>query len=385
MRHTRVEIEVAGTDATESIAPFLLKFSYSDSIDKKSDSVSITLYDHDWRHLRQWVLPKGTEIKAKIIQVDDQAGETALETGKLETDDITFKIGSGGSTLDLKANSVPVKGKAKGSKKFKAWEGADLKTINEQVAGDSGLEVVWEVESGSRLSRVDQDGETDLQFLQRLADENGHSMKVADGKVIIFDEEKYEQREPWIDLAPGTGAYDDLTLKTTATGKFGSAEASWTSPRTGKTVKEKFTPQEPPEGAGGTWNDFRRYNRDGENDEDESDSDTRYVQVGNDSASRSNEYEWQLASGNVAEQSGKRKGKGKSKAAKELRKANKDEWTCSFKAPGDVRWGAGQTFTLSQEFGKFGRKYICKSVTHEVGRDSGYTCSVSAHGTLKGY
>jgi hypothetical protein len=382
MRQTRVEIDIAGADVTQSIVPFLKKFSYSDSIDKKSDSISITLYDHDWRHLRQWVFPKGTELRARIIQEDEFAANQ-LDCGKLQIDDISWGIGSSGSELEIKANSVPVKGKAKGGKKYRAWEGADLKTISEQVSADSGLDVRWEVQTPPmKQARTDQDGETDLELLQRLCDENGHCMKVTDGQVVIFDEEQYEAREPWTELAPGVGYYDGMKLHTTATGTFASAEASWTSPRTGKTVKEKFTPAEPPEGAGAEMWSYRRYNRDGDNDDDDTDGDGAAAGLG---APRAGEYEWETASGNIAEKSGKRKSKGKTKAAKELRQANKGEWKCSFNAPGDVRWGAGQTFTLSQEFGKFGRKYIAKDVKHDVSRDSGYVCAISAHGTLKGY
>jgi phage protein D len=379
MRQTRIEIEVAGADVTTSLIPFLTKFSFSDSIDKKSDSFSFTLYDEDWRHLRQWILPKGTEIRARIIQ-EDETGANQLDCGKTQVDDLHWDVGTGGSTLEIKTNSVPVKGKAKGSKKYRAWEGADVKQISEQVAADSGLEVQWEVQTPpQKQSRTDQDGESDLELLQRLCDENGHCMKVTDGKVVIFNEEDYEKREPWTELAPGAGNYDGLKLHTTATGKFASAEASWTSPRTGKTVKEKFTPDEPPEGAGAELWDYRRYNRDGDDDEDETDGDEARI------AARAGEYEWETASGNVAEKSGARKAKAKSTAATKLRESNKGEWKITFSTVGDIRWGAGETFTLSQEFGKFGRKYIVQSVTHEVSRDSGYSCSVSAHGVLRGY
>lgn len=376
MRQTRVEIEIGGADVSESISPFLTGFSHSDSIDKKSDSISISLFDKNWRHLTQWVITKGTEVRAKIIQ-EDQAGVHELECGKFEVDNIDWNIGTDGSTMEIKANSVPVKGTAKGSKKYRGWEGADLKTITEQVAKDSNLEVEWEVSENTKLSRTDQDGESDLELLQRLCTENGHSMKVTDGKVVVFDEEKYEQRPPWIEIKPGFAFYDSMKLHTTAGGKFKSAEATWTSPRTGKTIKEKFTPEEPPEGAGGDFFDYRRYNRDGDNDEDESDDSTVAV--------LSNEHEWEIASGNVSEKKGDRKTKGKKRASKELREANKDEWTVSFTAPGNVRWAAGATFTLSQEFGKFGRKYIASDTTHKISRSDGYSVDVKAHGTLKGY
>lgn len=309
-----------------------------------------------------------------------------MECGRFQVNDINFEIGTGGSHLEIKANSVPVKGTCKGSKKYRAWEGADLKTITEQVAKDSDLEVEWEVESDAKLSRTDQDGESDLELLDRLCDENGHCLKITDGKVVVFDEEDYEKREPVFDLKPGVGLYDSMKLHTSATGTAKSATVSWTSPRTGKTVTETFTPEEPPEGTGTELFEYRRYNRDGDNDEDEADE----------SAAVLSEHEWEVASGNVAEQKGGRKAKAKKRAAKELRggKAgkegkeaggNKKEWECSFKAPGDVKWNAGQTFTLSQDFGKFARKYIVQDVTHHVSRSDGYTCDVKGHGVLKGY
>jgi len=381
MRQTRVEIQMAGADVTASLEPFLTKFSHSDSIAKKSDTIALSLFDQDWRHLRQWVIDKGTEIRAAIIQ-EDEAGAQRLECGRFQVDNLDFAIGTDGSHLEIKANSVPVKGTAKGSKKYRAWEGADPKTISEQVAGDSALEVKWEVEQNpGRLARTDQDGESDLEFLQRLCDENGHCMKVADGKVIVFDEEEYERREPFTELKPGVSAYDGMKLKTTANGKFKAAEASWSSPRTGKTIREKFTADEPPEGVGAELYNYRRYNRDGEDDDDELDDGDELRAAG----ARAGEHEWELASGNVGEKGGGRKAKGKKRASKELRQANKNEFTASFKVPGDVKWNAGQTFTLSQEFGKFGRKYIVEDVTHSVSRSDGYTCEVKAHATLAGY
>jgi hypothetical protein len=366
---TRVEIELGGADVTGQLEAQLVSFTHTDSIQKKGDTVSLSLWDHEWRFLTQWLVPKGTPVKARIVQVGESGQEEKLECGSFQVDDINFSIGQSGSTLEIKANSIPVTGKGKGSKKYQAWEGADLKTITGDLATESGLELDWQLpDTPNKLSRVDQDGEGNLEMISRLADENGGQVKVSNGKLIVYDEAEWEKREPFIDILPGSTQYESIRLHTTAVGKFGDATEAWTSPRTGKTVNETFEPSEKPEGAGATLKGYRRYNRTGDDDEDESD----------DSSTR--EYSW-----NLQEEKGDRKTKAATRAKKELRKANKDEWTCDLSnMPGDIRWNSGQTFTLNQAFGRFARKYICDSVTHTVSR-SGYKCSAKGRGTLKDY
>jgi phage protein D len=315
-------------------------------------------------------VPKGTPIKAAIIH-DNQR----LECGSFWIDDIHFSIGQSGSTLDLKANSVPPGGSGKGTKQYRAWEGADLKTISNDLATDSGLELDWQIENPPKLSRVDQDGESNLEMINRLADENGGQVTVKNGKLIVYDEAEWEKREPFTEIHPGSSAYESIRLHTTAVGKFAESQESWTSPRTGRTVDEDFSPEEKPEGAGAKLKSYRRYNRAGDDDEDTDDPDSP---LGRD-------YEWELGPQAIAETKGDRKTKAATRAKKELRKANKDEWTCDLSnMPGDIRWNSGQTFTLSSEFGKFGRKYLVDSVTHTVSR-SGYKSSAKGRGVLKGY
>ena len=371
IRETQVKLSIGGADAA-GLAPYLLSFSHSDSIDDKSDSISIALHDSDYQHLRQWAVPKGTEIEATILQQNVAGGDgvLSLDCGIFFVDELSFSLGRSGVTLEIKANSVPTAGTAKGTKKYRAWEGADLKTITEQVAADSGLGVQWNVQNDAKLARTDQDGESDLQLLERLYDEAGHSMKVSKKQIIVFNEEDYEARAPLFNITLGGGQYATMNLKSSTVGKVKSANVAWTSPRTGKTVLEEWGPGEPPEGVGAELNVYQRYNRDGDSDEDETDGDGQ--------AARN--YQW-----DVAEYHGGRKAKGKSRAKNEARNANKTEWQCSFSGPGDVRWNAGQTFKLSQEFGRFGRKYIVAEVTHNLGRSGAYTCDVKAHGTLNGY
>jgi uncharacterized protein len=370
IRQTQVKLSIAGIDVSASLAVCLVSFSHSDSIDDKSDSISITLHDSDYRFLRQWAVPKGTEIAASILQENVAGGGVLnLDCGIFFVDDLNFTLGRSGVTLELKANSVPTAGTAKGTKKYRAWEGADLKTITEQVAGDSGLGVRWEVQNDAKLSRTDQDGESDLQLLERLFDEAGHSMKITNKQIVVFNEEDYEARAPVFNITLGSAHYGTMSLKSSSVGKYKNAQVAWTSPRTGKTVLEEWGPAEPPEGVGAELKVYERYNRDGEDDEDEASD-----------GGQARNYEW-----DVAEYDGGRKGKGKSRAKNEARNANKNEWQCGFSGPGNVRWNAGQTFTLSQEFGKFGRKYIVAEVTHNVSRGAGYTCEIKAHGTLNDY
>lgn len=391
-RTASVQIEIAGTDVSQDLAPYLISFKHSDSIDKKSDTISFSLYNADLRFLKDWVITKGTEIKATIITRDwlTPGSEDKLDCGRFQVDSIDFEIeAKGGAKLEVKATSIPVTGSVKGTKKFRAWEGADMKTITEKVAKDSDLEVQWEIEENPRLARTDQDGESDLEFINRMAEEDGHCCKVTDKKVVVFDEEAYEKRPPFLTITLGSPHYETLKLKTTAQGKFKECCQSYTSSKTGKTVEEIFNPSEPPEGAGGTLNHYRRFNAEADDDEyedlDDFESEGMHLRA---HLPTPREPEWELPvgpTGRVKERGGRRTKKAKARASKELRKANKDEWTVDLKGIGNVLWNAGQTFLLSAEFGpKFGRKYLVKEVTHEVSK-AGYTCDVKAHGVLSGY
>jgi phage protein D len=367
---TQVEISLGGADVTAGLESQLIAWTHTDSLKKQSDTIGLTLWDENWQFLTQWIVPKGTPIKAAIIH-DNQR----LECGSFWIDDIHFSIGQSGSTLELKANSVPPGGSGKGTKQYRAWEGADLKTISDDLARDSDLELDWQIENPPKLSRVDQDGESNLEMINRLADENGGQVTVKNGKLIVYDEQIWEQREPSFEISPRAFPYESIKLHTTAVGKFAGSQESWTSPRTGRTVDEDFIPEEKPEGAGAKLKNYRRYNRAGDDDEDIDDPDSP---LGRD-------YEWELGPQAIAESKGDRKTKAATRAKKELRKANRDEWIVDLSnMPGSIRMNAGLTFTLSQEFGKFARKYIIDQVTHTVSR-SGYKTSIKGRGVLKGY
>lgn len=76
------------------------------------------------------------------------------------------------------------------------WENVDFKTIITEIAKNRKIELISDISFNRKYQRIEQKLQSDFDFLKSLCEEAGTNLKLFNNKIVIFEEEKYEKREP---------------------------------------------------------------------------------------------------------------------------------------------------------------------------------------------
>ena len=328
-RRTEVVVLYDGVDISADISKHLIRLTYTDNASDKADDLQITLEDRDELWQGPWFPAKGAKLQVTITSAVDSLN---FPLGSFEIDEIT----SSGkpSAVTIKAVSVGISSSIRREKKNKAWEGATLESIATEIAGGASMSLFYEADAVS-YQRVDQRQESDLAFLRRLCREAGLSIKVAQEKLVIFDEEQYEQRAPVATIRKSDWRVTSYSFTTKAQDVYRACRVCYHDPKTSEQLEYEFVPPEAPP-VGHTLEIKKRV---------ESLDEARRV------------------------------------ARKELRAKNRDEVTGQIGQVGNPSLSGGLNVDVSG-FGVFdGRNHI-KTATHSVDGGGGYTTSVSLRRVL---
>ena len=224
-RRTRVEILFAGVDITRDIMPYLLSMTYTDSESDEADDLQIKLQDRDALWLESWLgeaidgaAAEKLKINADIIREnwnsDGQDG--ILPCGSFELDSVDAS--GPPAAVTIKAVSSVMSSGFQQTKRSKAWEAVRLQTIAGEIAGNAGLTLLYSCGDDPFYKRTDQSRQSDASFLSKLCENAGFSMKVTDGKLVIFDQAAYEAKAPVYTFKRGAERYSSYRLHAGAAG-----------------------------------------------------------------------------------------------------------------------------------------------------------------------
>lgn len=209
---TYLEITYNGADISRDISGDLLSFTYTDNESGKADDITISLKDSDGLWAGPWIPGQGDTIEATIVTENDRQGTLRLSCGSFIIDELTSR--STPSVFEIAAVSVPTVGNIRREIKSRAWEGYRLSGIADDIARTGGLEMLFLASPDPTYDRRDQHDETDLQFLQRLCDDEAFALKVTDRKLVVYNTEQQEKEPPVATIYKRTG--DVLSYKFTA-------------------------------------------------------------------------------------------------------------------------------------------------------------------------
>ena len=322
-------IFINNTEISE-LYPLLKKFSFTDNTDE-ADTAELTFFDEERKFMRG-LIPRDSKIK---LQLRD--GNLQFDCGIFELD----KIGCKGvpSECTFKLNSVSNSAGLRGTEKNKAWENTNLKKIAGDIASESGLTLLYEAEEIS-INRAEQNS-SDLSFLKKLCKNHGLNLKIYDGKLIIFDAKKYEDKAAVGEIFHGDNrllsySFDAnaVDIYSTANTNFsgGGSVANWLLDLLGidDLISTSF----------------------------DSGSSGNVLTI--------NEKVDSLADAEKLSQS-------------KLREKNKNEWTANLNLAGNFDYAAGNNLELS-DFGIYSGKYCIDTATHSL--SNGYTTQLKLHKVL---
>lgn len=338
-RRTAVSITFAGTDITDDIRPYLKSLTYTDDEDDLADDLKIEVQDRDGVWLEHW-LEEAVEAAAggklsvsAVIKPENWMKAGTLKTGVFELDSVNAS--GPPAVVSINSTSLAFSASIRQTKKSKAWENYTLSGIASEIAAGGGMTCVFESSYNPSYDRVEQTKQSDIDFLKKLCQDAGISIKATDGKIVLYDQATYEAKAPVLTIERGAkGGYTKYKLSSGSAGaKYAKCRVSYQDPATGTCIE-------------GTAED------------------------GDVSGDQCLEITAKVKSA----------GEAQTLAKKMLRMHNKLAKTATFTMPGDVGLVAGVTVEL-KGWGGWDGKYIVTRATHTVG-SGGYTTQIQIRKVL---
>lgn len=244
MRKTKLKLIYEGVDISKDISTYLLDYSYTDN-DNDAEEIQVNLHNVERPWMAEWYPKKGDKMSADI-EFDD---ETVLSCGEFEVDDISCK--GKGNTASIKAVSAAISGEIKDTKRSKAWEKIDYKSIVKEIASKNKMSAIFNIKDNKKYDKLDQKNTSDIEFIKKISTDLGYDVKVESKKIIITDEDYYKSQEAeyeikYPDLKNPTFNADgdtvdllDYEFSETSLGAYTACENQYKDPKTGITYKAR--------------------------------------------------------------------------------------------------------------------------------------------------
>lgn len=231
-RRTELSVIYEGKNISEDIKSYVESFSYTDKATEESDRISLTFKNIDTRWLNQWMPEKEDKIEISIIKYEDGAAE-ALNCGKFLIDELSFQ--GNPLTCTIQAVSAPISSDFKSTKKKNTWNHITLKELATEIANHAGISLTYDSEKTISISSIEQEKQTDAEFLQQLCKNYGLNRKIYSEKIILYDEDTYEKKPPVAEISQKE--MQSWSYLTEIEGSYTGAKMSYTDPENGKTYE----------------------------------------------------------------------------------------------------------------------------------------------------
>lgn len=211
------------------------QFEYVDEAEGKSDSVSITVDDIDSRWNNGWTPTHYDKIAPAIIIYRDDSDSITLQCGEFIVDD--YSLSAPPLTCEINAISTPLNYGFKALPKSKIWKKVTIKRIAEEISKENKLSLVFDAEDSNVIKEKEQSFESDCSFLSKLCSDYGKKYKVYSSKIVIYDVERYEDKDIVAEIKPYQCS--SWSFNTCIHGTYTGAIFSYTDPKSDKTYKVK--------------------------------------------------------------------------------------------------------------------------------------------------
>ncbi|ACO79375.1 Phage late control D protein [Azotobacter vinelandii CA] len=167
------ELFADGQDITALLRDRLLELRIVDKAGLESDELEISLDDRDGRMAFP---PKGARLRVSL----GWKGRSLSPMGTYTVDEI--ELSGPPATMTIRAKPADMRQEARSTRSV-AYEDTSLAAIVEKVAGRNGWTPACRVEAS--VPRADQQRESDLHFITRLARHHGASATVKGGTLLV--------------------------------------------------------------------------------------------------------------------------------------------------------------------------------------------------------
>lgn len=357
-RRAWLQVTYNSKDISEALAQYLISASYTDNLSGQVDDVSLTLEDKAGLWQSDWMPVKGATLDITLCTYNWQGlydGKFDTTLGTFEVDEI--EMTSAPDVVNIKAVAISVGDDStlRSTLRSKTWENISVRKVANDIAWENGMKLFWDCDDNPDIDKLEQNDESDLSVLQKVCDDAGFALKITTDTIIVFDEAKYEQAEPVIEIYhPGTNTIADVA----------EADGTPTPDRifhsTGYSFKTKIRDV------------YKKCHIKYTNDQDKSVIESTFTDP-NKSNGATLEIHQQVTSQAEADRLAKKK----------LREKNRDECTGAYSLDGCQFLCAGETIEMIG-FGVFSGRYIVTQAKHDIS-GSGYVTSIDVRRCLIGY
>ncbi len=318
-RKSKVEIFYNGKAISTSLDNCLESFEYVDNANGVGDTISITIDDSKNYWKTAWMPQKGDTLRAiiKIFDWDFENDNRILDCGEFLLDEFSFSAVP--QILNISAISTPLNESFKSTARTKTWENISIMQIANEIATRANIKLFFDAPT-IKISSIEQNEQTDCEFLSNLCETYGLCMKIYSNKLVIFNREQYKTNKPIAILTQNN--IINWSWKTSLYGTYTGGQISYINPDTEEEIIYK------------TGNGLRILNLTCKADS--------------------------LADAQL-----------KLNAA--ISNANHNSTTLSINLIGNTKFYAGQTITVAN-LGKLSGKYFIDSVSHSIA--NGYTINL---------
>lgn len=346
-----------GKDISESLAQYVLSFSYTDNLTGQVDDISITLEDRAELWEADWMPERGATLDITICTYnwsDLYSEEQDLQLGKFEIDELEVSSAPNVVTIKAVAISISDDSTLRSTLRSRTWENISVQKAADDIAWQNGMKLQWYCDDNPNIDKLEQNDESDLDVLQKICDDAGFALKVTTDTIIIFDVEKFEKEDVYAEYYhPGTtilnivenqpkpvqtDALLNYSFKAKIRDVYKKCHVKYAKDKDKSVIESTFVAPDKKEKEGATL-----------------------------------EVHQQVSSQAEAERLAKKK----------LREKNCEEFTGSFSSDGNMGLCAGETIEMLG-FGNFSGKYIITQAKHDIS-SSGFTSSVEIRKCLDGY
>lgn len=229
----RAEVEITYTPkgqaevmTSDIMAIYTEGFSYTDVATGESDTMSLKVCNRDLRWADKWLPQKGDKVEAviKTYNWELSGDKQSFLCGKFCCDDLSFS----GHTLicEIGGVSVPESQSFRATERTYAWEKVTIMEMARKIAESYDMDLYYDAPE-IYIENIEQGGVSDCDFLNNVCNDYGLCLKVYYGKLIIYDIDTYESREP-VDVYDIKDFADGWKYNTTLTGTYTGASVKYT-------------------------------------------------------------------------------------------------------------------------------------------------------------
>ena len=227
-RKAGAQFKFNGKNVTEQLKGYLRTVTYTDIASGSSDQLDLELQDIDARWLGKWYPTKGDKVEGYIVFRNwaEPNTKTSLAWGTYVLDEISFS--GGPMTAKFGCVAAPNNESFRVRQRTKTWEKITVQGIAKEIAGRYKLGLKYSAET-IMISSLEQSDQADCEFLYKVCETYGLSMKVYAGDIVIYSQTEAENKKPIARINRRSFVDDKWDYVDTLAGVYTGARISYKS------------------------------------------------------------------------------------------------------------------------------------------------------------